>query len=331
MLGFDLVRAFAAISVIWVHAGRSAEWHALHLSDLGRWGTAFLNMLAAFFLVVTLQKFLVRTPGVAGASSFLGHRLARIGLPFVIWSLVYVAARGLNYVLFGKATDLQLSPTLLVHGTTYHLWFLPYLMLISTLAMPAVYWAIGSKVRERVLSAITAAIAMYILFAPVPTWLPSDQHSLTVIFGTVYMRSPAFLFGLTFGLLYVSKFKLQVPLALGLAGGVMAVLAAGCSTISTTEAVDMVWYRIAAVGAFVVALMPWRGMLATAGAKLGSLGFGVYLCHLLFVEFGHAVAHAMKLHPSISQDVMVFVFAVIASFTFAALMRKTAWLRWLIP
>lgn len=333
MIGFDLVRAAAAISVIWIHAGHSATWHELHLPEIGRWGTSFLNMLAAFFLVVTLKKYLISTPGPLGATKFLGHRLFRIGTPFVLWSLIYAAARVVNYALFGKITTLKFAPLLLEHGTTYHLWFLPYLMLISVLALPIVYWAIGSAVRERTLAVVALVFGLVVtVFWAEPSWVPNDPERLTWIFRTLYIRCAAFSFGLAFGLLHVSNIKLRVPVSLGLTGGVIAVCAAGCAAITSTgPTTDFTWTRIAALGAFLMALLPWRGVFAESAAKLGSLGFGVYLCHVLFVEFAHSFASALKIPPSLTVDGAVFVFAVVASFSFAAMMRKTKLLSWLIP
>lgn len=320
------------MSIIWVHAGRSAEWSALHLSDLGRWGTTYLNLIAGFFMVLSLSKALARKSGMGGLTSFTHKRLFHILAPFVVWSVLYVLARGVNYVMFGKVTGLRLTPDILIYGTTHHLWFLPYLAAVSLLILPVVYACMGSAIRQRVLATVLIVTAIVLTFAGLPGWLPQDKTSVTFLITTVFLRSPAFLIGTAFGLLYASNLRLRISMPVGISLACIAVFAGGCATaFSETESVNLAFCRVAAVCAFLAAMMPWRESLIQGGAKLGALGFGVYLCHLLFVEAGHSFVTAMKLPTGIGTDMTVFVLAVVASFATAAAMKRCQSLRWLVP
>lgn len=333
LVGLDSVRAVAALGIIWLHSGRSAAWEASQLGDLGRWGSSFLNLIAGFFLVVTLARWCARNAGT-GVGRYALHRIARLGAPFVIWSLIYLASRYANYFLFGKVTSLSIDWTILVYGTTYHLWFLPYLIAISLLTLPLAAWAIQSVARCRVAAGIAIACALCVIVLPTPSWLP-ERGSVESLATSVYSRSPSFLFGLALGLLHLSNVRFRVStLMAGILGGT-ALFAAGCATVSPNHELTMVWCRVTAICAFVLGMGLWSrhdsGALVQWLGRLGQLGFGVYLCHVLFLEGALAAASALHIPATILRDIGVFAVTVPASFGLAWMMRHTVFGRWLAP
>ena len=322
IIGFDIVRAVAAIGVIWIHAGRSPFWNDHNLGPAGSWGTAFLNSLAGFFVVFALQRRADR-----GLLAFAGHRVWRVYGAFLVWSLLYLAARGVNFVLFHKRSMIEWEWDLLFFGTTYHLWFLPYLLIITLLTLPLVAWALRSRPRMVGVSVLFVVAASAVLILPEPEMLSRGREALPLFH--LYSRAPGFFFGLAIGLWMLAGFRPRVgiPHALVCAG-----IVAGCMYLSlTTELPKHVLNRVAATAAIMVAFAPWQGAVARWLASMGTLGFGVYLCHVLFVEAFITVLTRAGVAQSFRVDLLVFVMDVVASFAFAWLMRRSKWLARLIP
>ncbi|MBY0313515.1 MAG: acyltransferase [Phycisphaerales bacterium] len=325
MLGLDLVRGVAAIGVIWVHVGRSPEWASLNLSALGAAGTAYLNILAGFFTIIALQKFLAK-----GQTSgrFLRHRFWRIGAPFVVWSGVYLAARGVNYLVFGKVTGFEWDWTVLFYGTIYHLWFLPYLIMATVVTFPMIY--LGLK-RPQVLIPMAALMMMLaasiILLPPIP--LPEDHTDPFRIAGIVIGRLPGFLLGLGFGMLWTAGYRPRVGKQTALVCLIVAAVAVWLTVAS--ELPQLLLNRVAGVCGLIAAFAPWRGVIAQRLASMGALGFGVYLSHVLFVELAVAVMRRIRVEPSITTDLIALSFVVLASFGLSHAIRNVRALRWLIP
>jgi peptidoglycan/LPS O-acetylase OafA/YrhL len=323
IIGFDVVRALAAIGVIWVHAGRSPFWNDHNLSPAGSWGTAFLNTLAGFFVVFALQRRADR-----GVIAFAGHRIWRIYGAFTVWSLLYFASRVVNFWIFHKRTMLKVDWNLLFFGTTYHLWFLPYLLVVTLLTLPIVAWALGSRRRMAGTSVLLVVTAAAVLILPEPEMLRRGGREALPLFH-LYARSPGFLFGLAIGLWMLAGFRPRVEIRHAVA---CAAIVAGAMYLSlTTELPKHVLNRLAATAAFMVALAPWRGPISQWLASMGKLGFGVYLCHVLFLEAFITALSQAGVAPSFGVDVAAFVFTIVTSFWFAWLMRQTKWLAWLIP
>jgi peptidoglycan/LPS O-acetylase OafA/YrhL len=340
LAGFDIVRAMAAMSVIWVHIGRSAEWREANLSAAGSWGTAFLNSLAGFFVVWALTK-----RGARDAPRFALHRVWRLYGSFAIWCLIYLLARVVNYYLFHKVSSLA-DPgrglagmerirayvgelgTLAFFGTTYHLWFLPYLLIITLLTLPLVALAVRSRESMLTGGVLFALAAMALLLAPEPWWVSTGDLRFVTL-SHIYLRSPGFLTGVAFGLWTAAGLRPRLSSIDILACmGVILV----CMYLSlTTELPRHILNRVAATAAFLVALGPWQGRAAGLFGRLGQLGFGVYLCHVLFVEGFYACATRMRLAPSLWVDLGVFAASVVCSFGTAYLLRRVRWLAWTIP
>jgi peptidoglycan/LPS O-acetylase OafA/YrhL len=331
VLGYDVVRALAAMGVIWVHAGRSTYWMDHNLSFLGSWGTSYLNTLAGFFVAVTFHKH-VRVESESSSSNaairFAGHRVWRLYGAFVIWSGIYVAARVVNYALFHKVTMLGWSWDLFFFGTTYHLWFLPYLLIVTLVTLPVVEHATRSRQAMVATSVVLALIAITLEVLPEPTWFITGGHSTLMAF-QLYSRAPGFLLGLAFGLWMLAGVRPALKASHAVVCAAIVVLT--MTATITTEFPRHILNRLGAIAAFVVALGPWHGSIARFLGAMGKLGFGVYLCHVLFVESLIALGGRLRLEPSLEVDIAVFALSVMCSFTMAWLMRQTRWLAWLIP
>lgn len=325
IIGYDLIRAIAALGVIWVHSGRSQQWNDLDLSAAGAWGTSYLNLIAGFFTVIMLHK---HVSGGKGLGAFAGHRLWRIGAPFAVWSGVYLLARLVNYAVFGKVSGFEWSWSVLFYGTTYHLWFLPYLFIVTMLTLPLVAFAVMSRDRMVLVGKLLLLVVFGLLLMPISVFSQSgDEWSR--IAHSVSWRGPGFMIGLALGMFMAAGYRPKVTSTMVTACAVLVMCAMYLSL--TSELPKHILNRIAGISVFVIALAPWRGVIASTIAKLGTLGFGVYLCHVLFVEGVLAVMARTSIPHSIARDVGVFVVVSALSFGFAYAMKRSRKLSWLIP
>lgn len=325
IIGYDLIRAFAALGVIWVHAGRSQPWNDLDLSAAGAWGTSYLNLIAGFFTVIMLHKHMSAGKGLG---SFTRHRLWRIGAPFVIWSGLYLLARLVNYAVFGKVSSFEWTWSALYYGTTYHLWFLPYLLCITLITLPLTAYAVASAERMVMVGKLLLLTVFGLLLMPVTVFsqLPDEWARIA---HSVSWRGPGFMLGLAMGMFIAAGYRPKVTFTMVAACAVLAISAMYLSL--TTELPKHILNRVAGVSVFIIALAPWRGAIATTIARLGSLGFGVYLCHVLFVEGVVAVFSKAGIGHSLERDVLTFTIVATLSFGFAYAMKRSRKLSWLIP
>ncbi len=322
-VGFDVVRAVAALGVIWVHVGRSSFWNDNNLLAAGAWGTAYLNVIAGFFVVRSLAKR--NGPGVW---AFLRHRVWRLYGAFLLWSLIYLAARLVNYAAFHKVSMIRPSWVLLFYGTTYHLWFLPYLVCVTLLTLPLVLLSLRSRNAMCVGAVFLMLAAAALLLLPVPgVLLYGGEFMLTM--ERLYTRSSGYLMGLALGLWVQAGFQPRVDPRQ--AWVCACIVAAAIYLTLASEFPAPILNRLAALAAFLVALAPWRGRAAELLGTLGQVGFGVYLCHVLIVEGLLASLTRMHIPSSFAVDMFVFAVTVVGSFTLALAMRRVRWLSWLVP
>ena len=76
------------------------------------------------------------------------------------------------------------------------------------------------------------------------------------------------------------------------------VLAAGCLLKQALHGIQLIPRGLSGFGCMLAALAPWSGSAVASLAKLGRCGYGIYLCHVLIVEFIHAISSHVHLAPS---------------------------------
>lgn len=322
VIGIDLVRAFAALGVVWVHAARSPDSVALGLSALGSWGTAFLNVIAGYFVVVALSK------GKTNLWSFAGHRVWRLGAPFVVWTLIYFGARYVNYAVTGNFNRLSFTQMLFT-GTIYHLWFLPYLILITLITLPLVGRAVQSREHARRWCSLFMVMAIALLMFPMLSNIPIlalDDHLWYIRFVS---RAPGFLIGVAIGLWMLAGNRSK-PQGITVVICVGVVVACAAMTV-WTDVPRTIVNRVAAVAAFIIALAPWEHPVAKTIGKVGAWGFGIYLCHALFCESLLVGMRLLHIPMSLTTDVLVAAATFVLSASFVYCVRRIKRLRWLVP
>jgi surface polysaccharide O-acyltransferase-like enzyme len=149
----DLLRVKALFAVIMLHAS------AVLLSQYGKvpfgdWLTADIyNALTRFavpvFVMITGALLLNRDYELTG---FLKKRLGRIILPFIFWSLVYIAYSFYNEE-FVVSADNWVNVKLILHqlkyGSSYHLWYV-YMLIGLYLLIPVISKFVRHATRQEI-------------------------------------------------------------------------------------------------------------------------------------------------------------------------------------
>lgn len=298
-------------------------WH-------GTWGTSFFNFMAGFLLVGMVR----RRPG-EGFDRFAIERFKRLYIPFLIWSCIGLLARVPNELLFGNHSSTTLSIHMLWHGATYHLWFLPYVLLASVLSYLPLRYVLDRFNRNAMVTAaiVLAATGIVALAYFTPVALRMQQGTeggWSVAGGHLVRRYPLFLVGISFGLLI-----LAVPAVLTWVRRLFPLWFGTAMVAITMRQVfglyPSVTVRVGAISAFLLGLGMDRFQEPPLLARLGRCSFGVYLCHFLFVEGGISIARAAGFTPAWWVDLGIFTFAAVGAFTLAIVLRRNRITAWLIP
>jgi peptidoglycan/LPS O-acetylase OafA/YrhL len=135
LLGIDLCRGIAAYAVVVVHSG-DENWGVP--LDLHAVFFRFSFYFAVPFFLLTSFYFMVRKPISGMSVNFWKSRLQRLLIPYLIWSLTYLALRLVFFWKSEQANRLDLliqDPLSIVFfgGASFHLYFLPLLFIGSLL------------------------------------------------------------------------------------------------------------------------------------------------------------------------------------------------------
>ena len=120
----DAVRVLGALLVV-----------AFHTPGLG--GRLVTSSGGAMFLVTTFGLSSLRQ-GDETFGRFTARRAGRFLLPFVVWSLVYLAARFRHPVVDTDPWPTLWTPAAFCAGFSYHLWYLPFAFAGCVVAWPIV-------------------------------------------------------------------------------------------------------------------------------------------------------------------------------------------------
>jgi peptidoglycan/LPS O-acetylase OafA/YrhL len=313
----EVARVVAAIAIIWIHAVESPQ--LTRTTAVARFAVPFFVITSLVFLGESLR----RRPDQRW-SEYARRRFMRLYVPFLVWSVIYILARAVKHLFVHDTSPLLIRPNLLWAGVTEQLWFLPFLLVVLLIAFPLTRFAI-----QRNLGWITAPVG------------------LAVCVGALFVPSPDFFFDgpTTF---FVQTALLAVPSAgIGLA---LAGLFPQIKRVAENSLVALIFLMVW-IGTLVAlehfgrntVLETFSGlclMLAClapiSGAKrfdaLGPYAFGIYLCHVLWIEFLQAIGHRAGLYVSIGFDVAVMTLATILSIALvASILRSKVASRLLLP
>lgn len=160
----DLMRLVASFGVITIHCAPRTSG-ADFVCDL------FSNVCVPFFLLSSLVLFWREAAADGASGHALRRRVPRLLLPYLSWSAIYLAARGLKFLLSGQSLhtlfNAEEAPALLFcGGAAVQLYFLPVLLLGLVLAWALQHVLPRKKTARTACLAALAAAGAVLLLAP---------------------------------------------------------------------------------------------------------------------------------------------------------------------
>lgn len=163
---FDALRSVAAVAVVMVHVLRpyrdqlgeipDAYWmSAVMLNGLSRWSVPIFIMITGALMLADPRPFAV--------GDYLRHRVSKVLIPFVAWSLLYAVLAGLTSGGFDAAETLARLVELPTHETYYHLGFFYYFIPLYLL-IPVLLLLVKSGQRALVITLTIAWLALTTLY-----------------------------------------------------------------------------------------------------------------------------------------------------------------------
>ena len=324
---FDAARFLAAAAVVWVHAAFHA--HAAGgapLRELGSFAVPFFTVAAIFFTAGSVGR---RAPSLA---SHVGSRFLRLYGPFAAWSVVYAAVRAVQARGHGLGTTVGYP--LLYNGGSYHLWFLPYIFVVTAAVYPlAVLLSRRPSLGTPLAAAAAAAGAALVL---VPTPRAFDPESFFAL-RCAWPQLASVCWGVALASVYYTGGRAWLEgRSVGRVGAALVLCGLAAPLAARWEPVLNLASNVAGLGLAVWSLAPTGGGAAGPSraesvlAGLGRTSYGIYLSHALFVGVLRA-ATARRLPESyLSTAVFIWAAGLAGSLLLTLLLTRVRWLRWLI-
>jgi surface polysaccharide O-acyltransferase-like enzyme len=323
--GVDLLRGLAAYGVVVIHTlgavPRSTSGNRLVGMCLG--------FVVPYFLAVSLYLTVGRLL-VKGSQGFARDRIKRLIVPYLFWSVVFVAVRCVLYATSGRHEDLRqllTSPLPLIFlGTaSADLYFIPLLLVGEIIAVLLVA-GFGERLRRPAFAwalAVLGLVASYFgifrnaLFLKDPSVSDAIRVPLTLAADALWtfpFVSVAILFQVPGVRRRIAGLSLPVAC-------VLAVFAFGLDLMGSSGAIESVvpyplWELVVAFSllAFAIAVSPtipssrWLSSLAACT-------FGIYLMHPLVIEVVERIVIRLRVWHASEADAVPI--ALVAAVTFA--------------
>jgi peptidoglycan/LPS O-acetylase OafA/YrhL len=316
---FEALRFFAAVFVVWIHASIGVDI-TIHPDSgfAGRFAVPFFALSSAFFTALSVwgkPKLIF--------SDYVLQRLRRIYLPFAAWTAIYICLKAIG----GRHPQWSLS--LFLGGGSYHLWFLPFVFALCLLIFP-----LSRLLKLYPASSMKMAVGMALLgvmAAAIPdVWIPETNvsNTLKLWLGPI----PAAIWG--FVLAYFYGFHDRAWLTrkfFRFAGVPFAVF---CILASIGQFEVRFLYNLAALSLAIWALAINEKIgtvfpVKIKYASLGSLAFGIYLSHIMFLGPMRSIAASYGLETTVTFAVLATLLVLLVSSVFTFVLLKIRWLRWL--
>ena len=323
LAGLDVGRVAAAVAVVWLHtAGIGPQVAPLGVA--GRFAVPFFTLLSAALIAERCTR-----GSSVGFAGFARTRILRLYGPFLFWTALYLALRLAKHALRPATPAPPVGPHLFVVGSAHHLWYLPFLLVVS-LAVRLIAPALASA-RPVAAAACVAAGCAVALTPFTRPHNPADagfvnQVNYLAILG--WAALPAAFIGVAAGLYFRT-------LANALAGRPAVALAAVALAVALLTPGDdyparVVRENLSGAAVFAACLALPVGKLVRTVAGWGQYAFGVYADHVAFILALEAARVRDRADFVFVDAVTIFGLATAASFALAAALARNRWTAWAV-
>ena|SRR5688572_6296620 len=315
----DIVKLVAAAAVVWIHV--TACEQSRELLPLCRFAVPFFTCAAVYFALHKAQS--------ARNSSLLAYsvqRARRLYLPFLVWGVLYLLVRLLKHHFTGSGSPIVWSPALLLNGSAHHLWFLPFVCVLSIVAFTLSKRFGLPKAQDRGLWSLTfILLGVALALTSCPVTIQPTEVPLTYFVDHAWDALPSAFFG-------AALFFLLSVIApdVGLRWGVLfaGVICLGLEFVHD----DYLLFPHLAGAAFLFFTVtqphrPWMEPLQ----PWAELAFVIYLVHLFFVEGLQMLSDRFGSDTSLPADLSIWALSLVASAIAAKLLLRLRMLAWAFP
>ena len=300
----DIVRIFTAFSVITAHVHADTPAAATF--------TAFFSPIRTPFLYIAGLVFFINGLGKDKAINIKATMLRvwkRLGIPFVAWSIIYIALIIGKSALTGKNVDFSFVKVFAYGISAEHMYFLPELITMQIITLGVILLIRNDKSTYGLFLLLGAAV--YLLWGRV-----HDYYGIQPVSAIAMYIIIAF---------YISP-KIKVPhktwgyFAVGLVLFFIAVCRPFLAPALLTKE-HLIALPIGGIGMILLTLNTPAIKVPDWVLTITSTGYGVYLSHIMFLEGIEAVIE--KMHYEVVYDIttkvivslLVFLMCIIFTLT----------------
>jgi surface polysaccharide O-acyltransferase-like enzyme len=314
----EVARWIAIYAIVWLHTVRSET--LIPTAVLTRFAVPFFVAASVFLVFQGVRRKPQRT--------FLEYgwqRFVRIYLPFLAWSVVYLGFKAIKSVsLPEQANRYPSGLDVLWAGGFYHLWFMPFILVVSLAAFAIAKTLHGHERLRWPAAGGSLLLGLAIGLPGVAGNIALDSDPLRYMLDAL----PAAFWGAAIGLMYgggpsplwrsLSRFRVDM--------------------IAFFACMAWLWMfgrstpveNLAGVLVLLIALRPPGSSLVCRLSQLPSLAYGIYFCHMLPIKICESLATRQGLSPSWTLDLATFFASAAAATLLTWLLYRWRGTRWLV-
>ena len=321
----DVGRFIAAVGVIILHVA-AIEAETAYIGWLGRFAVPFFTTTAVALAVDGFRRNPAKLLGAYGAS-----RLLRIYVPFLVWTLAYVALRNFKYRFLSHQPLIRLEWFVLIVGSAHHLWFLPFILLATLFAAAGAKLVLFRLPAWAVVSISVGSALIPMLFhsqvKPVPPG--GDGAGLTIHYfmGLAWQTLPMALMGVGVGRVLQELRSLRHRATVACFGVTLGVLSLALGPAFNYA---LALQYASGIGIVFFALGPWHNSLVRAVASWGQAAYGIYLVHVFWYLSLDLLLSKLHLTRGLGTIWMIIASTTVLSTLSAVLISKSRFTAWTI-
>ena len=291
----DWMRLLAALGIVWLHTAGELP------HSLGRFAVPFL---AASLVFMSVRHCSRRAD--EAFSFYSWNRFTRLIYPFIAWSIIYGIARQVGSQLTPHVLSVELTWSTLWTGTTHHLWFLPFAFLLSLFTYVVASLA---RVFPRLVLLVLVAATFGSLLIANPFVGVEGCYTLRLSYDTL----PAVMAAMAYAVVwfYLPDWRPKPS------HWYLVVAIASTAILSATETGrNTALENLAGFSLMLFSLAQFSPAWGTRAPWPAEMPYGIYLCHILFLEGLEDFQRILEVPDSFAADLIIFVASTVLSVAF---------------